>query len=133
MYSKVTDTQQFLDSTSCHGKSCKKAIPYSQTIKIKTIASLVDRWYNHEKVWKGICRVNGTERENLLRKKDKVTMIMYINVDFSFCSILCYQHSSTKLHSILWLVHNFYILKNCLLGTHARKCASMKPSLLQQQ
>lgn len=34
LYSKSTDTQQFLRSTSFYRESCKNAIPYSQAIRI---------------------------------------------------------------------------------------------------
>ena len=35
LFVKPTDTHQFLDPTSCHHYHCKKATPYSQTLKLK--------------------------------------------------------------------------------------------------
>ena len=35
LFVKPTDTHQFLDPTSCHHYHCKKATPYSQTLKLE--------------------------------------------------------------------------------------------------
>ena len=39
MYSKPTNTHQYLDSKSCHPRHVKKAIPYSQALRLRRICS----------------------------------------------------------------------------------------------
>ena len=39
IYTKPTDTHQYLHSTSCHPFSCEKSIPYSQTLRLSRICS----------------------------------------------------------------------------------------------
>ena len=39
LYTKPTDTHQYLHSTSCHPFYCKKSIPYSQTLRLSRICS----------------------------------------------------------------------------------------------
>ena len=39
LFTKDTDSHQYLHATSCHPTSCKESIPYGQTICIKRICS----------------------------------------------------------------------------------------------
>ena len=39
LYAKLTDTHQYLDSSSCHAYHCKKGIPYSQAPCLNRICS----------------------------------------------------------------------------------------------
>ena len=39
LFTKDTDSHQYLHATSCHPYSCKKSIPYGQAIRIKRICS----------------------------------------------------------------------------------------------
>ena len=39
LFTKDTDSHQYLHTTSCHPYSCKKSILYGQTIRIKRISS----------------------------------------------------------------------------------------------
>ena len=86
LYSKPTDTHQFLHATSCHRASCKNGIPYSQAIRLKRICSLetelqenlqnlehwlVYRGYQRDRVKREISRVNDIDRFSLLLKKEK--------------------------------------------------------------
>ena len=42
LYTKETDTLSYLDYSSCHPTSCKKAIPYSQFLRLRRICSDLD-------------------------------------------------------------------------------------------
>ena len=42
---KTNDTNQFLDSTSCHPCHCKKSIPYSQAFRCNRICSDNKKFY----------------------------------------------------------------------------------------
>ena len=89
LFSKETDTHQFLHFKSCHPFKCKKPIPYSQAIRIKRICSeehilegrlydlktwFLKQGYSEKLVDQGIQRVNGIDRNSLLQKKDKTDM-----------------------------------------------------------
>ena len=39
LYVKLTDTHQYLDSSSCHPCHCKKRIPYNQALRLNRICS----------------------------------------------------------------------------------------------
>ena len=39
LYTKPTDTHQYLSSNSCHPKQCTTSIPYSQAIRLRRICS----------------------------------------------------------------------------------------------
>jgi len=39
LYTKPTDTHQYLDTRSCHPRHCKTAIPYSQALRLRRICS----------------------------------------------------------------------------------------------
>jgi hypothetical protein len=41
LYTKSTDTHQYLAANSCHPYHCKKSIPYSQAVRIRRIAMLI--------------------------------------------------------------------------------------------
>ena len=53
LFVKPTDTHQFLDPTSCHHYHCKKATPYSQTLKLKICSdnSNFDKRCNELESW----------------------------------------------------------------------------------
>ena len=89
LFSKKTDTHQFLHFKSCHPFKCKKPIPYSQAIRIRRICSeehvledklydlktwFLKRGYSENLVDQEIQRVNGIDRNSLLQKKNKVNM-----------------------------------------------------------
>ena len=87
LYTKPTDTHQYLHAKSCHRSSTKRAIPYGQAVRIKRICSnentlkerlnelehwLLKRGYESENVRPEIERVYDRSREDLLRKREKV-------------------------------------------------------------
>ena len=41
LFFKPTETQQFLDTTSCHSYQCKKGMPYSQKLRLDRFASII--------------------------------------------------------------------------------------------
>ena len=43
LYTKPTDTHQYLQATSCHPNHTKKGIPYSQALRILRICSDLDK------------------------------------------------------------------------------------------
>ena len=83
LYTKPTDTHQYLHSTSCHRAVCKNSIAYGQAIRLKIICSdendlqrklvsleswLVNRGYSAEKVRPEIQKINSIDRANLFTK-----------------------------------------------------------------
>ena len=86
LYTKPTDTHQYLHATSCHRAVYKNSIAYGQAIRLKRICSdendlqrnlvsleswLVNRGYRAEKVRLKIKNINLMDRGNLLIKKPK--------------------------------------------------------------
>ena len=81
LYTKRTDTHQYLHTNPCHRSCMKRTIPYGQAVRIKRICSdenvlkerltqsetrLLKRCYLWENVRPEIERVNLTSREDLL-------------------------------------------------------------------
>ena len=86
LYTKETDTHQYLHAKSCHRSCIKRAIPYGQAVRIKRIYSdenvlnerltqletwLLKRDYLKENVRPEIERVNLNSRKDLLKKSEK--------------------------------------------------------------
>ena len=81
LYVKPTDTHQFLHPSSCHPYHCKKAIPFSQALRLNRICSddiefenrcedlydwLIERGYKHKVVEDQIKRACAFDRDDLL-------------------------------------------------------------------
>ena len=81
LHIKLSDTHQFLDSTSCHPYHCKKSIPYSQALRYNRICSdnkkfdqrcndlekwLMERGYSERMVRTQIPKERRESRDNLL-------------------------------------------------------------------
>ena len=94
LYVKPTDTNQYLDSSSCLPYHCKKRIPYSQALSLNRICSnnavfdqicnklehwLPQLWYSERVVWQEILKapriqINELlEKERNLREENKLT------------------------------------------------------------
>ena len=86
LYTKPTDTYQYLHDTSCHRAVYKNSIAYGQAIRLKRICSdendlqrnlvsleswLVNKSYRAEKARPAIQKINLIDRANLLIKKSK--------------------------------------------------------------
>lgn len=86
IYSKPTDTHQYLSPKSCHPKHCTKGIPYSQALRIKRICStpektkrrlgqlcsrLKKRGYKHQDIRNSFNRAEKISRNELLQYKEK--------------------------------------------------------------
>ena len=86
LYTKPTDTYQYLHGTSCHRAVYKNSIAYGEAIRLKRICSdendlqrnlvsleswLVNKSYRAEKVRPAIQKINLIDRANLLIKKSK--------------------------------------------------------------
>ena len=84
LYTKETDTHQFLEYSSCHPFHVKKSIPYSQTLRLRRICSddfdfkkrtedlrqwLLARGYSDKIVKEQIFEASQTSREEALREK----------------------------------------------------------------
>ena len=96
LFTKPTDTHQYLHSTSCHRSVYKKSIPYGPAVRIKRICShvvdlqrklldleswLTDRGYKSEIIRPTIKKVNLIHRNNLLKKRpkyqeDSITLVL---------------------------------------------------------
>ena len=83
LYTKLTDTHQYLHASSCHQAVYKISIAYGQEIRLKRICSdendlqwklvsleswMVHRGYRAEKVRPEIQKINLIDRANLLKK-----------------------------------------------------------------
>ena len=86
MYIKPTNEQAFLHAKSEHQRSAKNSIPYSQTLRPKTICSkntqydnnsaivkqkFLDRQYKEEVLHKQIKKVGRIKRKELFTNKEK--------------------------------------------------------------
>ena len=59
LYSKATDTHQFLEFSSCHPYHTKRSIPYSQTLRLRRICSEDRDFYKRIKELKGYLKARG--------------------------------------------------------------------------
>ena len=84
LYSKPTDTHQYLHSSSCHPRHCKTGIAYSQALRLRRICSnesdfrrhtrvlasnLVARGYSSRQVKNSIAKVYSIPRSSALKQK----------------------------------------------------------------
>ena len=98
LYVKPTDTHQFLHPTSCHPYHCKKAIPYSQALRLNRICSedenfekrcedlydwLIDRGYKHKVVEQQIIRACQDRDELLSTKPNIKDNKLSLNLDYN--------------------------------------------------
>ena len=112
LFTKDTDSHQYLHATSCHPYSCKKSIPYGQAIRIKRICSdpeqlklrledlsnlLVDRGYKQEIVSQQIHQVDAIDRETAYKtSKAKQHRDTYFSTNLSSCTKKMSMRYSTK-------------------------------------
>ena len=99
LYVKPTDTHQFLHPASCHPFHCKKAIPFSQALRLNRICSedddfenrcedlydwLRERGYQHKIVEDQIKRACEFDREELLSKGKPIKKnILSLNIEYN--------------------------------------------------
>ena len=86
IYSKPTDTHQYLSPKSCHPLHCTKSIPYSQALRVRRICSseqtskkrlgqlkghLSRRGYKHKNIKNSFQKAESIPRSSLLTYKEK--------------------------------------------------------------
>ena len=131
LFTKDTDSHQYLHATSCHPYSCKKSIPYGQTIRIKRICSdpeqlklrledlsnwLVNRGYKQEIVSQQIHRVDAIDRETLPIKHPKQNNMEALTL------ILTYHHALKNVHEILREAHRHTLKSPRLQYVYTKSC-----------
>ena len=115
LFTKDTDSHQYLHATSCHPYSSKKSIPYVQAIRTKRICSdteqlklrledlsnwLVNQGYKQEIVSQQIHRVDTIDCETLLIKNPKQNNIETLTL------VLTYHPAVKNVHEILHKAHH---------------------------
>ena len=100
LFTKSTDTHQYLNATSCHRSVYKKPIPYSQSIQMKRICSneddfqrklldleswLTNRRHESEIIRPEIQKVNLIDRNNLPKERpkyqgDSITLVLTFHI-----------------------------------------------------
>ena len=115
LYTKHTDTHQYLHATSCHRVVYKNSIAYGQAIRLKKICSdendlqrnlvsleywLVNRGYRAEKVRPEIQKINLINRANLLIKKPK-------HQENSITLVLTFHPALNIVFNVLKSAHHF--------------------------
>ena len=115
LYVKPTDTHQYLHKGSCHPSHCKRGIPYSQALRIRTICSRMEdyrgrtqelkgyltNWgYHEDEIQQQIDRSIGFDRDVLLRSKrtktalERVPLIVTYHPDLPPFRSILEKHSS---------------------------------------
>ena len=136
LYFKKTDTFQYLSMDSCHPTHCKKAIPYSQALRIIRICSetqdatfhlrnlysrLLKRGYDHHLLHTQFNRATSRDRQSLLTPRDKVTLKRVP---------LVITHNP-RLPPLNNLINNhFHLLKE---DTHLKPCFEFPPLAAYRQ
>ena len=76
VYHKPTDTHQYLNFKSCHPQHVKKAIPYSQALRLKRICDSEDVYKRREKESKGFLWKRGYERVLLMSRFSELMVLI---------------------------------------------------------
>ena len=111
------DSHQYLLPSSCHPFYCKKAIPYSQALRLNRICSnnkfydkrsndleeyLLERGYSEKMVRKEILRARAIPRDALLEKVHNQEKQNKITFNITYHSVFrCVWKILEKLHVIL--------------------------------
>ena len=75
LFTKPTDTHQYLHRRSCHPSHCKKSIAFSQALRLRRICSRSTDYERHVQELKGYLIDRGYEGEEVQRQIDKATRI----------------------------------------------------------
>ena len=72
VFSKPTDTHQYLDYRSCHPKHVKQAIPYGQALRLRRICSSESKFDQRIEEFKGYLHERGFQKTQILSQCEKV-------------------------------------------------------------
>ena len=72
MFSKPTDTHQYLDYRSCHPKHVKQAIPYGQALRLRHICSSESKFDQRIEEFKGYLPKRGFQKTQMFSECEKV-------------------------------------------------------------
>ena len=138
LYTKPTDTHQYLEFSSCHPWHCKKSIPYSQALRLRRICSeegdfvirtselkqyLYDRGYEKKLVDDQIDKASKVNRDLALQEKEP-----RVGEDRDVLVLTYHPALSKKVYDII--NKNHHILS---LGSERSKVFSRTPMIAFRQ
>ncbi|KAL9966710.1 hypothetical protein ACROYT_G024826 [Oculina patagonica] len=121
LYTKPTDTHQYLNWTSCHPRHTKTSIPYSLALRLRRICStnvffekrarelhniLLERGYKNKLIKECIMRARKTSREEAFQSKqnsssDRVPLVVTYNPALPNLHKILKEHQEKSKHSFL--------------------------------
>ena len=139
LYTKPTDTHQYLHCCSCHPSHCKWSIAFSQALWLRRIFSrptdyerhvkelkrhLMKRGHDGEEVQFQIEKATTNKRELLMSWEKKHEQVTPLVVTFEP------WHSPLDAHSPWPLMHHQYILTTERWATETPSCCILPPPLI---
>ena len=141
IYTKPTDTHQYLHQRSCHPTHCKYSIAYSQALRLRRICSrdtdyqrhteelkmyLVNRGYDGERIQQEIDKATGMDRETLLIscKKDKrqvIPLVVGFHPDLPHMMRILHQYQCV-IDTSPRLKKARHIWETAVVNNHAARC-----------
>ena len=75
LYTKPTDTHQYLHHNSCHPNHCKKSIAFSQALRLRRICTEEEDYLRHTRELKGYLVRRGYDEDEVQSQIDKSSVL----------------------------------------------------------